>query len=47
MNWSWNQDSAPGRGLDTQHAAGAIVLIAVLFLVAVRYGFRGVSISAA
>lgn len=44
MNWSWNQDSQPGRGLDTQHAAGAIVLVALLFLVAVRYGFRGIDL---
>lgn len=35
---SWDHDKQ--GGLQSHHAAGALVLAAIIFLVAVRHGFR-------
>jgi hypothetical protein len=33
-----------GGGMDTQHVAGAVVVLSILALWAIRRGFRGVSV---
>lgn len=43
LDLKWDHDGTPG--MSAQHASGAIVLVALVFLVAVRMGFRGVSVS--
>lgn len=46
----WDQDAKMvnpvkgGRGMSTEHAAAALVIASLLFLVAVRRGFRGVGV---
>jgi len=38
FEFKWDHDG--DKGLQYQHAAGFIVLVAFLFLIAVRHGFR-------
>lgn len=34
-----------GGGFDTQHAAGALIVVCLLLLVLIRRGFRGVNLA--
>lgn len=34
-----------GRGIDTEHVAAAVVILAILALWAIRRGFRGVNLA--
>lgn len=38
------RDNMPTMSLEAHHYAGMIVLVALLFLVTVDYGFRGIKI---
>lgn len=39
-----NDQAVQGSGLTTEHATGIVVVGALLFLILVRRGFRGISI---
>lgn len=41
---TYTVDTGVSGGLDTQHAAGMIVLAALAFLILVRRGFRGIKL---
>lgn len=45
MTQPYSVDTGVSGGLDTQHAAGMLVIGALAFLILVRRGFRGIKLS--
>ncbi|HET7414759.1 MAG TPA: hypothetical protein VFI97_03585 [Arthrobacter sp.] len=45
MTQPYHVDTGTSAGLDTQHAAAIIVLLALALLILIRRGFRGVTVS--